>query len=297
MTAAPDPLNTIAAVGSPRRAKRVRLTAFGRFGICVLVLWAVVALVGPWIMPLGENALPLPDAYQSYLPPQPGAWLGTDVQERDVLTRLIYGASRTLGISLTATTLAFLVGTVLGVGSALVGGWTDVIVSRGNDAIFSLPTVMLGLIGIAAFGSSIPTLIGVTGFLFTPVVFRLSRALAMEVMTQDFVEAARLRGEGLLWIIRAEIWPNIRLPLVSEFGLRLIYIILFISSLSFLGLGIQPPRADWGSMVRENLGALQFGTSAVPVLAPAFAIASVTVAISFIVDDITTAAGRRAPRQ
>ncbi len=296
MTIPPDPI-AAALSAPPRRSRRLRLTLFGWTGVAILAFWALVALIGPWVMPLGENALPFPNAYQSFLPPQPGAWLGTDVQERDVLTRLVFGAGRTLGISALATTLAFLVGTVIGVASALVGGWTDILVARANDAIFSLPTVMLGLIGIAAFGSSIPTLIGVTGFLFAPIVFRLSRALAMEVMTQDFVEAARLRGEGLWWIIRAEIWPNIRLPLISEFGLRMIYVILFISSLSFLGLGIQPPRADWGSMVRENLGALQFGSSAWPVLAPAMAIASVTVAISFIVDDVTTAAGRRAPRR
>ena len=174
----------------------------------------------------------------------------------------------------------------------------DVLVARFNDAMISLPTIMLGLIGIAAFGSSIPVLIIITGCLFAPIAFRLSRALGMEVMTQDFVEAARVRGEGLWWIIRAEIWPNIWLPLLSEFGLRLIYVILFVSSLSFLGLGIQPPRADWGSMVRENIAALQFGASAVPVLAPALAIASVTMAINFIVDDYTNSAGRRrAPRR
>lgn len=190
MTVAPDPLAPAAAT-TMRRRQRVRLTAFGWFGAAILAVWTVVALVGPWVLPPGENALPFPDAYQSFLPPQPEAWLGTDVQERDMLTRIVYGAGRTLGIAALATTLAFLAGTVVGVGSALVGGWTDLPVARANDAIFSLPTVMLGLIGIAAFGSSIPTLIGVTGFLFAPIVFRLSRALAMEVMTQDFVEAVR----------------------------------------------------------------------------------------------------------
>lgn len=289
MTATPGPVS--ARKTGP--ARRGRLSLFGRFGVVVLVVWAVIAIVGPFVLPLGENDLPFPDDYGTFQVPRAGAWLGTDSQDRDVLTRIVYGASRTLGIALMATVLGFLLGVVFGVGSALIGGMVDVLVARFNDALLSLPTIMLGLIGIAAFGSSIPVLIGITGFLFAPVAFRLARALGMEVMTQDFVEAARLRGEGLWWIIRAEIWPNIWLPLLSEFGLRLIYVILFVSSLSFLGLGIQPPQADWGSMVRENIAALQFGASAVPVLAPAAAIASVTMAINFIVDDFTSTAGRR----
>lgn len=281
-----------------RRARaQGRLTWFGRVGVAILLAWAVIAVAGPFVLPLGENDLPFPRDYGAYQAPRAGAWLGTDSQDRDVMTRIVYGASRTLGIALLATVLGFLIGVVAGVGSALVGGMTDVIVARFNDAMISLPTIMLGLIGIAAFGSSIPVLIVITGCLFAPIAFRLSRALGMEVMTQDFVEAARLRGEGLWWIIRAEIWPNIWLPLLSEFGLRLIYVILFVSSLSFLGLGIQPPRADWGSMVRENIAALQFGASAVPVLAPAMAIASVTMAINFIVDDFTNSAGRRRARR
>ncbi len=289
MTAAPKP-----AVSATSRGKgHSRLTWFGRVGAAILIFWAVVAVLGPFLVPLGENDLPFPDDYGSFQAPRPGAWLGTDSQDRDVLARIVYGASRTLGISLMATLLGFLIGVVGGVGSALIGGLTDVLVARFNDAMISLPTIMLGLIGIAAFGSSIPVLIVITGCLFAPIAFRLARALGMEVMTQDFVEAARLRGEGLWWVIRAEIWPNIWLPLLSEFGLRLIYVILFVSSLSFLGLGIQPPRADWGSMVRENIAALQFGASAMPVLAPAIAIASVTMAINFIVDDFTNSAGRR----
>jgi peptide/nickel transport system permease protein len=280
------------------KQRRARLSGFGWTGVAILAVWAAIAALGPFLLPLGENDLPFPDAYGAFQKPQPGAWLGTDVMDRDVLTRLVYGAGRTLGISLLATSLGFLAGGVCGIGSALWGGTADLIVARLNDALLSLPTIMLGLICIAAFGSSVPVLIVITGLLFAPVAFRLSRALGMEVMTQDFVEAARLRGEGLWWIIRAEIWPNIWLPMLSEFGLRLVYVILFVSSLSFLGLGIQPPQADWGSMVRENLAALQFGESSAAVVAPAAAIASVTMAISFIIDDVTNPVRRqRAPRR
>jgi peptide/nickel transport system permease protein len=296
MSLAPEPVGTtgaaVTAMTSPRW-RRPRFTVFGWMGIAILSLWLVVAILGPFVTPYGENALPFPDAYGAYQKPQPGAWLGTDTMDRDVLTRLVYGASRTLGISLMATAIAYFAGVVLGVGAAVLGGVVDLVVSRINDALLSLPTIMLGLIVVAALGTSIPVLIGVAGFVYVPIVYRIARALGMEVNTQEFVEVAKLRGEGLWWIITREVWPNIWLPLLSDFGLRLIYVILFVSSLSFLGLGIQPPQADWGSMVRENLGALQFGDSPMAVLAPAAAIASVTVAISFIVDDLSTAASRR----
>jgi len=113
----------------------------------------------------------------------------------------------------------------------------------------------------------------------------------MEIMVMDYVEAAKVRGERRWWIITREIWPNARMPLITDFGLRLIYIILFISSLSFLGLGIQPPQADWGSMVRDNLGALQYGESKLAVLSPAIAIATLTVSINLIVDDVSAHGG------
>ena len=150
---------------------------------------------------------------------------------------------------------------------------------------------MLGLVIVAAVGSTIPILIVTAGLIYATVVFRLARAIGMDVKVMDFVEVSRGRGENLWWIISKEIWPNVRMPLISDFGLRLIYVILFVSSLSFLGLGVQPPMADWGSMVKENLGALQYGESVISVVAPAFSIATLTVAINLIVDDVSAHAG------
>jgi peptide/nickel transport system permease protein len=223
--------------------------------------------------------------------PQPGAWLGTDVTDRDILSRLIYGAGRTIGIAFLATTLAYIIGVILGIGAAISNPKVDMVISRINDAILSLPTIMLGLVVVAAIGSSIPVLICTAGVIYASVVFRLARALGQEIMVMDFVEAARVRGEGLWWVITKEIGPNAAMPLMTDFGLRLIYVILFVSSLSFLGLGVQPPQADWGSMVRENLGALQYGTSIIPVIAPAIAIATLTVGINLIVDDVSAYSG------
>ena len=263
----------------------------GWLGIAVVTFWVFIAIFGPWLAPLGENDLPFPDDYSEFQIPRPGAWLGTDVDDRDILSRLMYGAGRTIGISFTATLLAYFIGVVMGIGAAISTPRVDMVISRINDAFLSLPTIMLGLVVVAAVGSSIPVLIVTAGVIYATVVFRLARALGQEIMVMDFVEAARVRGEGRWWIITREIWPNAAMPLMTDFGLRLIYVILFISSLSFLGLGVQPPQADWGSMVRENLGALSYGASIIPVLAPALSIATLTVAINLIVDDVSAHSG------
>ena len=270
---------------------RFRFSFTGWLGVTVVTFWVLVAVLGPFVAPYGENDLPFPDAYSEFQAPQAGALLGTDVSDRDVLSRIMYGASRTMGISFLATVLAYIIGVTLGIGAAVSSPRVDMVMSRINDAFLSLPTIMLGLVVVAAVGSSIPVLIVTAGVIYASVIFRLSRALGMEIKVMDFVEAARARGEGRWWIIRREIWPNAAMPLLTDFGLRLIYVILFISSLSFLGLGVQPPQADWGSMVRENLGALQYGTSIVPVIAPALAIATLTVAINLIVDDVSAHSG------
>jgi peptide/nickel transport system permease protein len=263
----------------------------GWIGIVVVSFWVFIAIFGPWLAPIGENELPFPDDYSEFQLPRPGAWLGTDVNDRDILSRLMYGAGRTIGISFMATMLAYFIGVVLGIGAAISTPRVDMVVSRINDAFLSLPTIMLGLVVVAAVGSSIPVLIITAGVIYATIVFRLARALGQEIMVMDFVEAARVRGEGRWWIITREIWPNAAMPLLTDFGLRLIYVILFISSLSFLGLGVQPPQADWGSMVKENLGALSYGASVIPVVAPALSIATLTVAINLIVDDLSAHSG------
>ena len=169
------------------------------------------------------------------------------------------------------------------------------------DAVLAFPNIMLGLIIIAAFGSSIPLLIGLAGLVYAASVYRIARALGQDIMVQDYVEAARARGEGLWWIITREVLPNVAMPLATDFGLRLVFVILFISSLSFLGLGVQPPISDWGSMVRENLQGLGNGffprnegginAGALASVAPALAIATLTIAINLIVDDISAQSG------
>ncbi|MFT5741715.1 MAG: peptide/nickel transport system permease protein [Gammaproteobacteria bacterium] len=145
------------------------------------------------------------------------------------------------------------------------------------------------MIVIAAFGSSVLVLILTAAVIYATSVFRIARALGQDIMVQDFVEAAQARGEGVWWIIKSEVLPNAAMPLATDFGLRLVFVVLFISSLSFLGLGIQPPASDWGSMVRANLQGLTYGSYAA--IWPAIAIASFTIAVNLIVDDVSAKSG------
>jgi len=204
-------------------------------------------------------------------------------------TLLLWGARMTVGISFLATLLAYLMGVTAGIAAAVKKGWTDMILSRINDAILALPTIMLGLLIVVALGSSIPILISTAAIIYASSVYRIARAYGQEIMVMDYVESAQARGETIWWIIFREVLPNAAMPLATDFGLRLVFVVLFISSLSFLGLGIQPPAADWGSMVRQNLEGLQYGSLA-PVW-PALAIASFTIAINLIIDDISAKSG------
>ena len=199
-----------------------------------------------------------------------------------MLSRLIFGARNTIGIAFLTTALAFGLGGLLGLMAAVLGGWTDQLMSRGVDVLMAIPQLIFALVLLSILGSSLLNLVLIIAVLDSTRVFRLTRAVAMNVVVMDFVEAARLQGERLAWVMTREVLPNILPPLVAEFGLRFCFVFLTISALSFLGLGIQPPTADWGSMVRENATLITYGD--VTPLLPAGAIALLTVAVNFVVD-------------
>jgi peptide/nickel transport system permease protein len=178
--------------------------------------------------------------------------------------------------------LSFFIGITLGFTAAVGGAWADILLSRLVDIMLSIPQLILALIILGVFGSSIPVLIVTIAVLDSTRVFRLARALGKNLTVLEFVEVARMRGEGMWWVISKEILPNAMAPLVSEFGLRFCFNFLFVATLSFLGIGVQPPYADWGGMVRENAAAINFGLLAP--LYPAIAIALLTVAVNLIVD-------------
>ena len=254
------------------------------FGMIVFALYLLVALFAPWIAPYGEAEV-FPT---SYGPWDEKHWFGTDQIGRDILSRLIYGARNTIGIALATTLLSFVIGGGLGIIAAISRGFADQFLSRIIDVLMAIPSLIFSLMLLSIFGSSIPSLIIIIAVLDSTRVFRLTRAVAVNVVVMDYVEAARLRGDSLWWIMRREILPNIMPPLIAEFGLRFCFVFLTIAALSFLGLGIQPPTADWGSMVRENADLIQFAQYDLKVgltpLLPAAAIALLTIAVNFIVD-------------
>ena len=259
------------------------------FGMIVIAFYAFVAIFAQVLAPYGEaDVFSKADLPWASLGGEEAHIFGTDQIGRDVLSRLIYGAQNTIGIALITTLLSFFIGGALGLVAAINRAWLDQLLSRGVDVLMSIPSLIFALMLLSIFGSSIPSLIMIIAVLDSTRVFRLTRSVAANVVVMDYVEAARLRGEGLSWIMRREILPNIMPPLVAEFGLRFSFVFLTIAALSFLGLGIQPPTADWGSMVRDGSRFIQFvkfdWTLALPSLLPAGAVALLTVAVNFVVD-------------
>lgn len=249
-----------------------------RVGLAIMLAYIVVAIFAPALAPYRETEI-VGEVWDPFGGATP---LGTDQLGRDLLTRLLYGARNTISIALAITLLSFAIGVLTGFLAAILGGWIDNLLSRIVDVLMAIPILIFSLMILSVLGTSVPALILVIAVLDSTRVFRLSRAVAMDVAVMDYVEVARLRGEGLWWLIRREIFPNTLAPLVAEFGLRFCFVFLFISALSFLGLGIQPPAADWGSMVRENAGAITFGI--ITPLLPAAAIAVLTIAVNLVVD-------------
>jgi peptide/nickel transport system permease protein len=247
-------------------------------GLILTVLFFLVAIFAQAIAPygLGEIAGGVWEPMSAKFP------LGTDNLGRDLLSRMIYGAQTTILIAVLATLLSFSMGAILGFAAAVVGGWFDMLMSRFVDLLMAIPTLIFGLVVLSVLPSTLATLIIVMGVLDSTRVYRLSRAVAVDLNVMDFVEAAKLRGEGKWWVIFAEILPNALSPLVSEFGLRFIYAVLFLSALSFLGLGVQPPEADWGGMVKENKDGIVFGIPAA--LIPAAAIAALAISVNLVAD-------------
>ncbi len=273
----------------PLRRRRSRLANSWRmlkkspaatwFGLIVILIYALAAIFAPFIAPHGEAEVV---STQPFAPWSGEFPLGTDQIGRDVLSRLIFGARNSVGIAIITTTIAFVFGGTLGILSAITRGWFDQLLSSAMDTLMAIPQLIFALVLLALFGSSIPNIILIIALLDSTRVYRLARTTAMNVAVMDFVEGARLRGEKRSWIIRREILPNILPMLVAEFGLRFCFVFLTISALSFLGLGIQPPSADWGTMVREGATFISYGD--ITPLVPAAAIALLTVAVNFVVD-------------
>ena len=248
------------------------------FGMLVIAIYVTCSVFAPIIAPFGESEI-LSGAFGPWASPY---ILGTDNLGRDVFTRLVYGARNTVGIAFLITALAFFVGTLMGIYSALKGGVIDQVIGRFIDVLMAIPSLIFSLLMLTIFGTSVISLVLVIATIDSTRVFRLARSVALNIVQLDYIEAAKLRGESTVYLITREILPNATAPLAAEFGLRFCFVFLMISSLSFLGLGLQPPTADWGSMVRDNAELISFGD--ITPLIPAGAIAVLTIAVNFVVD-------------
>ena len=256
--------------------KRIPIGAW--IGLILTALFLICALFAPWLAPHGNGEV----VGDVWAPMSAQNWLGTDNLGRDLLSRMIYGARITIFIAVLATALSFSLGAILGFTAAVVGGWFDTLMSRFVDLLMSIPTLIFGLVVLSVLPTNTLTLILVMGILDSTRVYRLSRAVAVDINVMDYVEAAKLRGEGMRWIIFREILPNALSPLIAELGVRFIFAVLFLSALSFLGLGVQPPDSDWGGMVKENKDGIVFGIPAA--LIPAAAIAVLAISVNLVAD-------------
>ncbi len=256
--------------------KRIPVGAW--LGLILTGLFLICAVFAPWIAPHGNGEI-VGDVWE---PMSAAHWLGTDNLGRDLLSRMIYGARITILIAVLATALSFSLGAILGFTAAAVGGWFDTLMSRFVDLLMSIPTLIFGLVVLSVLPTNTLTLILVMGILDSTRVYRLSRAVAVDINVMDYVEAAKLCGEGMRWIIFREILPNALSPLIAELGVRFIFAVLFLSALSFLGLGVQPPDSDWGGMVKENKDGIVFGIPAA--LIPAAAIAVLAISVNLVAD-------------
>lgn len=251
----------------------------GRIGLGLVLFWLAVALAGPVLAPHPVGAFVDQDVFSPVTTAFP---LGSDYLGRDVLSRLMWGARYTVFLGAGAAMLACLIGTSLALTAAVRGGWVDEVLSRAMDTLISIPSKIFALVMVAAFGSSLALLLTITAITYVPGNFRIARALAVNVVSLDFVTVARARGERGLHIALREVLPNMIHPLLADFGLRFVFIVLLLSGLSFLGLGVQPPHADLGSLVRENMSGLVDGAPAIVV--PAIAIATLTVGANLLID-------------
>lgn len=251
----------------------------GKIGLGLVLFWLAGALVGPLVAPYPVGAFVDYEVFSGF---SQRFWLGSDYLGRDVLSRLLWGARYTVFLGAGAALLASMTGTALALTAAVRGGWIDEVLSRAMDTFNSIPSKIFALVMVAAFGSSLALLMTIAAVTYVPGNFRIARALAVNLVALDFVAVARARGEKGVHIALREVLPNMIHPLLADFGLRFVFIVLLLSGLSFLGLGVQPPNADLGSLVRENISGLTEGAPAI--ILPAVAIATLTVGANLLID-------------
>jgi len=261
-----------------KRVRRIDLSVGGWIGLVMVLLALGVALFGPFFAPYPPDAI----FGAAFAKPSSQHLLGLDFVGRDALSRFLWGGRTAIFIALLGTVIGAVVGILLGIASAYRRGWFDEVFGRFTDLMLAFPALIFALLLLAAFGSSVPVVVVALAVTTAPGVMRIARAAALEVVDLPYVEAARARGERIHYVLGREILPNIRRPVLVDFGLRLTASILLVAALSFLGLGLKPPAADWGLMIGENRVALT--VQPWPVVVPIVAIAFITIGINLLLD-------------
>src|SRR5699024_10487135 len=252
-----------------------------KIGLFLVGLTVLVALLAPVLAPYDPVATDAKNALAGISWQHP---LGTDQYGRDVLSRTLLGGRFALLISFLATTFAVIVGTAVGTIAAFYGRWVDGAITRVVDSILAVPAVLALLLIVSVFGNSVPVLVLAISVVYVPAVALVVRGATRPVLTSDYVRAARARGEGPVAIIRREVLPNILDTILVEFAMRASWVVLLVSTLSFLGFGVNPPTPDWGLMIQENRTALTVAPSGT--VCPIIALAALVIGLNLAADGL-----------
>jgi peptide/nickel transport system permease protein len=264
-------------------------TNSGRIALPIVLLHLTLVLGGSWLAPFSYTEFQYKETgeLQQLLPPSPQFWFGTDQFGRDILSRVMAGATSLIVVSTSGAVCGLALGTALGMISAYKGGATDNLIMRILDGLMSLPSLLLALLVITSLGPSSTNIVGTVTIVTVPRVARVLRSATLSLKELDFVQSARLRGESMFYIVFRELLPNTLPVLGVELSVRLSYSILIVSSLGFLGMGVQPPSPDWGLMISQNAKFLSFAPWIA--LAPAGAVASLVIGVNLLTDGIRQA--------
>lgn len=253
----------------------------GAMGTVMTVTLLALVVLGPLLAPADPETMNFGDRFAR---PSAAFPLGTDWFGRDLVSRVMVGAQSTVLLALLATVIATVIGSLVGIVSGYMGGWVDEAIMRLVDAIMAIPGLLFALLIISALGSSALNAVIAIGIAFAPGMARISRSVTLQVRALDYVSAARSRGEGPGWIVLAEILPNVAAPIIVEATIRVAFAIMTLATLSFLGLGAQPPSPEWGLMISE--GREHMFRSPWPIIVPGGAIALVAIGFNLLGDGL-----------
>ncbi|WP_374975348.1 ABC transporter permease [Microbacterium trichothecenolyticum] len=274
------------------RAPRLPRTSL-TFAIALGVLAAMTlaAIFAPFLAPYNPDAV---DFAAVNAPPSAAHWLGTDGLGRDTLSRLIYGARTALLGPLLVVIASTVLGVLLGLVAGWRGGWIDAVLGRLFDVLFAFPSLLIAIMAVALFGKGLVAPVIAMSIAYAPFVARLTRSLIAAERTRPYVAAYRVQGFGGVWIALRRVLPNVTPIVGAQSTLNFGYVLAELAALSFLGLGVQPPTADWGAMINEAQAGL-IGGHVLPAIVPAVAVVVVVVAVNIIGEELSDRIGGEIP--